>query len=169
MNANMGKRIVGAALALTCAAPAFAADRTIGANYTLTGDETVDGVLTVDSGVTVDLNGFHLTVQGLAGDGTITCDPNFVLSDLTSPDTTGTHVTWVTKFGTANATAQGNLRNNTTTPRNLFNDATPTVNAGDAGRILVSKANLPLAVTYDFGDGAPKAVDKYKMYFTRTN
>lgn len=156
-------------LALALAETAQAADRTISANYTLTGDETVDGVLTVDSGATVDLNGFHLTVQGLAGNGTITCDPDFVLSDLTSPDTTQTHVTWVTKFDTANATAQGNLRNNTTTPRNLFNDATPTVNAGDAGRILVSKGNLPLAVTYDFGDGTPKAVNKYKMYFTRTS
>ena len=156
-------------LAFALAQTAQAADRTISANYTLTGDETVDGVLTVDSGATVDLNGFHLTVQGLAGDGTITGDPNFVLSDLTSPDTTQTHVTWITKFDTANATAQGNLRNNTTTPRNLFNDATPTVNAGDAGRILVSKGNLPLAVTYDFGDGTPKAVNKYKMYFTRTS
>ena len=138
---------------------AQAADRTISANYTLTGDETVDGVLTVESGVTVDLNGFRLTVQGLAGDGTITCDPDFVLPDLTSASGA---VTWSTKAGNATGATGGN-------GANLFNDAVPTVNAGNDGRILVKKGSLPLAVTYDFGDGTPTAVNKYKIYFTRTS
>ena len=145
-------------LALALAQTAQAADRTISANYTLTGDETVDGVLTVDSGVTVDLNGHRLTVQGLAGDGTITGDPNFVLSDLTSSSGT---VTWSTKAGNATGAASGN-------GANLFNDSARTANDSN-NRILVKKTNLPLAVTYDFGDGTPKAVNKYKMYFTRTS
>ena len=149
---------VVALLAFAASSSSWAADRTISANYTLTGDETVDGVLTVDNGVTVDLNGFHLTVQGLAGDGTITCDPNFVLSDLTSSSGT---VTWSTKAGNATGAASGN-------GANLFNDSARTANDSN-NRILVKKTNLPLAVTYDFGDGTPKAVNKYKMYFTRTS
>ena len=68
--------------AIVCMAlPSFAADRTISSNYTLTADETVDGILTVESGVTVDLDGHNLTVQGLAGAGTITCNAS-ILSEL---------------------------------------------------------------------------------------
>ena len=70
----MGKiACLGTVAAAFCAATALAADRTIDANYTLAADETVDGVLTVAAGATVDLNGHSLTVQGLAGDGTIAC------------------------------------------------------------------------------------------------
>ena len=68
-------RRLAASLALVTAlvtSGTWAGDRIINANYALTGYETVDGVLTVESGVTVDLKGYHLTVQGLAGDGTIT-------------------------------------------------------------------------------------------------
>ncbi len=151
------------------ASSALAADRTITADYTLTDYETVDGVLTVASGVTVDLKGCHLTVQGLAGDGTITSSANYS-SDLTSPDTSETHVTWVTKFDpdTGNGVANGNLRDNTTTPRNLFNDSdlVAETNINDK-RILVENANLPLAVTYDFGEGEQKKVGKYRLYMTR--
>ena len=61
------------AIAAICVeAVAYAADRTIDADYTLTADETVDGILTVASGATVDLNGHKLVVKGLAGNGTIT-------------------------------------------------------------------------------------------------
>ena len=68
--------------AIVCMAlPSFAADRTISSNYTLTADETVDGILTVESGVTVDLDGHKLTVGGLAGAGTITCNAS-ILSEL---------------------------------------------------------------------------------------
>ena len=142
------------------ASGAWAADRIIDADYTLTDYETVDGVLTVARGVTVDLKGYHLTVQGLAGDGTITTSANYS-SDLTSPDTTGTHVTWSTKAGDATGANGGS-------GENLFNDSERAANDNGSNRILVKKTNLPLAVTYDFGEGTPKVVNKYKIYFTRT-
>ena len=141
------------------ASSAWATDRTISENYTLSANETVDGVLTVASGVTVDLNGHRLTVQGLAGDGTITGDPDFVLSDLTSPSGT---ITWKIKADTANETSPDALAGNTT-PRKLFDNDT-----SNNGRILMQKgsnnANMPLAVTYDFGEGDKKTINKYKIY-----
>ena len=161
--------LLASIFAVVGAMSAQAADRTISANYNLSGDETVDGVLTVASGVTVDLKGRYLAVKGLAGDGTITSSLAYS-SDLTSPDTTQTRVTWVTKFGTGNDVANGNLRDNTTTPRNLFNDSALAAETNDNNkRILVTNANLPLAVTYDFGEGTPKKVTKYRLYMTRTN
>ena len=137
------------ACAMCAAMPSFAADRTISANYTLTTDETVDGVLTVPSGVTVDLNGHHLTVQGLAGSGTITCDPDFVLPDLTAPDPNGERVTC-------------NTTTYTGTGATLFNN---NKTYSSSNRLLVKAAELPLDVIYDFGEGTPQKVDKYKIYF----
>lgn len=150
-------KMIRAAVAAICAAaalPSWAADRTISANYALSADETVDGVLTVASGVTVDLNGHNLTVKGLAGDGTITAGAQ----DLTSPDPETNHVSW-----TANGVAQGavDLGQNTS-PINLFNNNY--VRGGNSERILVAKAKLPLAITYDFGEGNPRRVDMYKVY-----
>jgi len=154
-------RRLAASLALVsalAASSAWATDRTISDNYTLSANETVDGVLTVASGATVDLNGHRLAVQGLAGDGTITGDPDFVLSDLTSPDTTGTHVTWSTKAGEATGANGGS-------GANLFNNVGMSGNTSDnSNRILVPKAKLPLVVTYDFGEGMGEKVNKYKIY-----
>ena len=146
-----------AGMVALAASGAWAADRIITADYTLTDYETVDGVLTVARGVTVDLKGYHLTVQGLAGDGTITTSANYS-SDLTSP---GGAVTWSTKAGNATGANGGS-------GANLFNDSERAANDNGSNRILVKKTNLPLAVTYDFGEGTPKVVNKYKIYFTRT-
>ena len=150
---------------------AWAEDRTISEDYILPANEIVDGVLTVASGATVDLNGHRLTVQGLAGGGTITGDPDFVISDLTSPDTSEPyHVTWVTKFSTGNDVEQGDLRDGATTPRNLFNDsALEAETNNNSKRILVKSENLPLAVTYDFGAGEQRKVTKYRLYMTRNH
>ena len=145
------------AVAICAAMPSFAADRTISANYTLTADETVDGVLTVPSGVTVDLNGHHLTVQGLAGEGTITCDPDFVLPDLTAPDPNGERVTWSTTNGTQTTTGS-------TSGLNLFNNNYTWAQNGTQ-RIVVPKSAWPLDVIYDFGEGTPQKVDRYRIYF----
>ena len=143
-----GTRFVASALfAALLSAPSWAADRTISANYALSADETVDGVLTVASGVTVDLNGHNLTVKGLAGDGTITAGAQ----DLTSPDPNGERV-WTSTEIQAGAAV------------NLFNNSYVYGNNNDT-RVLVKKTKLPLVVTYDFGDGTPKKVDMYKVYF----
>ena len=131
----------------------WAEDWTVSGNTTLTEDKTVDA-LTVNSGVTVDLAGYSLTCSSLAGSGTITS----TFTDLTSPSGA---VTWITKFGTGNDVREGDLRNNTTSPTNLFDNA---ISNNDSDRILVMKDNLPLAVVYDFGAGVKKTVNKYKMY-----
>ena len=147
-----------AGMVALAASGAWATDRTIGANYALTGYETVDGVLTVESGATVDLKGYHLTVQGLAGDGTITNSANYS-SNLTSPSGT---ITWKIKADTANETSPDTLAGNTT-PRKLFDGDT-----GNNGRVLMQKGtnngNMPLAVIYDFGEGVKKTITKYKIY-----
>ena len=151
----MGKiACLGTVAAAFCAATALAADRTIDANYTLAADETVDGVLTVAAGATVDLNGHSLTVQGLAGDGTIACG----LADLTSPDPGGARVTWTTSQGPNGALYGG------TTPLNLFNNNYVRDNSDSAKRLIVEGKKLPLAVTYDFGANSLKRVDMYKLY-----
>ena len=146
----METKMIRAAIAAICAAaalPSWAADRTISANYALSADETVDGVLTVASGVTVDLNGHNLTVKDLAGDGSITAGAQ----DLTSPDPNGERV-WTSTEIQAGAAI------------NLFNNSYTYGNNNDT-RVLVKKTKLPLVVTYDFGDGTPKKVDMYKVYF----
>ncbi len=153
MEAKMIRATI-AAICVAAALPSYAADRTISANYALSADETVDGVLTVASGVTVDLNGHNLTVKGLAGDGSITAGAQ----DLTSPDLETNHVSW-----TANGVAQGAVdTGQNTSPINLFNNNY--VRGGNSERILVAKAKLPLAITYDFGEGNPRRVDMYKVY-----
>ncbi len=135
--------------AVICAATSYAADRTISADYALSADETVDGVLTVNAGVTVDLNGYNLTVKGLAGDGTITAGAK----DLTSPDPDHERVYSPTTFSGTNPTTEA---------INLFNNNY--VRGGNTERVLVAKSALPLAVTYDFGAGTPQKVDMYKVY-----
>ena len=132
---------------------AWAEDWTVSENTTLTADTTVDA-LTVEEGVTLDLNGCSLTCTSLADSGTITSTSD----DLTSPSGA---VTWITKFGTGNDVREGDLRNNTTSPTNLFDNA---ISNNDSDRILVMKDNLPLAVVYDFGAGVKKTVNKYEIY-----
>lgn len=129
-------------------------------NTTLTADTIVDA-LSVADGVTLDLNGYSLTCSSLAGSGTITSVPR----DLTSPDTDRTRVTWSTNGGTAQNAQGGN-------GANLFNNTSPSTDSDCSNndkRIMVRTENLPLAVTYDFGEGNARKVDKYKIYFARPN
>ena len=72
MNARKltGKAAILAAAICAAALPSFA--QTESASRQLTSDETYAETLTVDSGVTLDLAGHTLTVNGLAGSGTIT-------------------------------------------------------------------------------------------------
>ena len=140
--------LLAAAVCTAALLPSIAADMTVSVDTTLTADTTVDA-LTVDPDVTLDLNGFSLTCSSLAGNGTITS----TRSDLTSPDTDGTHVT------SSPATLDGN-----TTPQNLFNNNYER-QQDSTHRILLATTKLPLAVTYDFGEGSARRVDAYKVYY----
>ena len=144
---------------------AWAEDWTVSGNTTLTEDKTVDA-LTVNSGVTLDLNGYKLYCTSLAGSGTITSTGS---TDLTSSSGT---VTWITKFGTGNDDPQGALYSqNAISPTNLFDDD---ISNDNNDRILVYAGingdnRMPLAVTYDFGEGVQKTVNKYKIYGESTS
>ena len=67
---------LAAAICGVVALPSYAIDNPLAADYTLTGDETVAAALTVNADVTLDLAGHTLTVNGLAGSGTITDTSN---------------------------------------------------------------------------------------------
>ena len=129
-------------------------DRVFDKDYKLSIDETYDAV-GIENGVTLNLAGNILACSSLAGTGTITSTDGD--ADLTEPNGV---VTWSTKGGTGQTAFGG-------TGENLFNDTSWTKNDvhSNAKRIMVTKSNLPLAVTYDFGKGVPKRVNKYKMYF----
>ena len=114
---------------------------------TLDDDLTFDGVVTVEEGKTLNLNGHKLTVYSVAGDGTITAG----LQDLTSPDPDGERVTHTGTFYGGSVGA------------NLFNDNYART-ADGTHRIIVTSANLPISVTYDFGADSPQKVDMYKLY-----
>ena len=131
---------------------------TVSENMALTGDVVVDA-LSVEEGVTLDLAGYTLYCTSLAGSGTITSLGE--TTDLTSPSGV---VTWSTNGGTAQ-TATGN-------GANLFNDTSPTTDSdcsNNEKRVMVTPANLPLAVTYDFGEGNAQKVNMYKIHFARPN
>ena len=122
---------------------AWAADLTVSENTTLTKDTTVDA-LTVEEGVMLDLAGYSLYCTSLVDSGTITS--TFI--DLTMPSGT--------------VTSSPDTLYNDTTPQMLFDNDTGT-------RALLQKVNLPFVVTYDFGVGAEKTINKYKIYGPSSN
>ena len=120
-------------------------------NATLAVDSDLRGLgakLEIAPNATVNLNGKKLYVSAASQIGTCTvrdADP----VDLTSPDTTGNHVTHTGTFygGTVGA--------------NLFNNNYSRA-ADGTHRIIVETKNLPVSVTYDFG--SPTLVDAYRIW-----
>lgn len=154
------KALVTMMASIIAANAVLADDWTVSENTVLTADRTVDA-LTVEDGVTLDLNGYKLTCSALAGSGTITRTGEN--DDLTSPDTDGTHVTWNTKDGEATGSY-----NDLCVGANLFNNViTQSATNDNDKRMMLNKSKLPLVVTYDFGEGEAKYVNKYKIYFYR--
>ncbi|MBR4170694.1 MAG: hypothetical protein IKR48_03480, partial [Kiritimatiellae bacterium] len=142
--------VLTVAFCVASLAMSYAADRTISANYTLNADETVDGILTIADGVTVDLNGYNLTVKGLAGGGTIGAGA----IDFTSPDPNEERVSYTTGSGDFYGGTKA---------INLFNDNYER-QADDSHRVIIETKNLPLIVTYDFGSGSPRTIDMYRVF-----
>ena len=120
-------------------------------NATLAADSDLRSLgakLEIAPNATVNLNGKKLYVSASSQIGTCTvrdADP----VDLTSPDTTGNHVTHTGTFygGTVGA--------------NLFNNNYSRA-ANGTHRIIVETKNLPVSVTYDFG--SPTLVDAYRIW-----
>ena len=113
-------------------------------DFTLIDDE-VFGKVTVNSGKTLNLNGHNLTASDIAGSGTITD----TMVDLTEPDSNGNHVSSTSTFY------------GSTVGANLFNNNFSRV-VDSTHRIILTKANLPLEVDYDFW--SPRVVNSYKLY-----
>ena len=129
-------------------------DFTVDKDYVLTANESV-GMLSVGSGATIDLNGYTLTCSDISGSGAITSTGG----NQASPDGT---VTCCIKADTSPESVEKLYSD--TLPKNLFDN-----NTSNKGRILLQKSNLPLAVTYDFGEGNRKIIDKYKIYGPSSN
>ena len=108
-------------------------------------DDEVFGTVTVNSGKTLNLNGHNLTASSIAGSGTITDE----MVDITEPDSDGNHVSSTNTF--YGDTVGANLFNNN------FSRAVDSTH-----RIILTKANLPLEVDYDFW--SPRVVNLYKIY-----
>ena len=120
-------------------------------NATLAADSDLRGLgakLEIAPNATVNLNGKKLYVSAASQIGTCTVSDAEPV-DLTSPDTTGNHVT---QTGTFYGSTVG---------ANLFNDNYERVTDG-THRIIVETKNLPVSVTYDFG--SPTLVDAYRIW-----
>lgn len=125
-------------------------DFTVDKDYVLTANESV-GMLSVGSGATIDLNGYTLTCSDISGSGAVKSSrTNQVSADgsvkccITSDEVVTTELY------------------SKTSPEDLFDNDTST-------RVLLQKSNLPLAVTYDFGAGVQKAINKYRMHGPSAN
>jgi hypothetical protein len=128
-------------------------DRTIASDTVLSEDKTV-GVLTVKAGVTLDLNGYNLTVAGLAGTGTITNS----YADLTSPEEAITAATLASTCDLGSTSVTNAFNNNFTRRLDSYNR----VLAGGTGEAKITTSN-PLAIDYDFGEGG-EVVNTYRIY-----
>ncbi len=120
-------------------------------NATLAADSDLRGLgakLEIAPNATVNLNGKKLYVSAASQIGTCTVSDAEPV-DLTSPDTTGNHVT---QTGTFYGSTVG---------ANLFNNTYERV-ADSTHRIIVETKNLPVSVTYDFG--SPTLVDAYRIW-----
>ena len=132
----------------------FYSDRVFGEDYDFSIDETYDAV-EIKDGVTLNLAGNILTCSSLNGTGTITSTCRD--EDLTSPNGS---VAWSTNDGKGKNAFGGE-------GENLFKNQSwdKWVVHNNDYRIMVTKSNLPLAVTYDFGADTSQRVNKYKMYY----
>ena len=125
-------------------------DFTVDKDYVLTANESV-GMLSVGSGATIDLNGYTLTCSDISGSGTVKSSrTNQVSAD-------GSVKCCITRDEEVTTELYSN-----TSPENLFDNDTST-------RVLLQKSNLPLAVTYDFGAGVRKVINKYTMFGPSAN
>ena len=125
-------------------------DFTVDKDYELTANESV-GMLSVGSGATIDLNGYTLTCSDISGSGTVKSSrTNQVSAD-------GSVKCCITRYEEVTTELYSN-----TSPENLFDNDTST-------RVLFQKSNLPLAVTYDFGAGVRKVINKYTMFGPSAN
>lgn len=156
----MNKLTVVAAL---CAAMAFTssfADTNITENVTLTADTDWSGLglVTIESGVTVELSGCKLSLDGLAGEGSIVTNA-VVSEDLTNP----------TDAETVASTTTNGVDVAMTTPdysAYFAFDNRHEHAKGNKGHILYTDnfSNFHLLeINYDFGETTPQIVNCYRV------
>ena len=132
----MTLRSVFSAAAALAAASAFA-DRIVSQDYTLSADEdwSSQGLVTVPSGVTLNLGGRTLTVDAIAGGGTI-ATPDF---DLTGQGTASSPL------------AAGD-----------FTAGSAAAAFSSDGRVIVESTHWPVVVDYDFGSAT--VINVYRIW-----
>ena len=132
----MTLRSVFSAAAALAAASALA-DRIVSQDYTLSADEdwSSQGLVTIPSGVTLNLGGRTLTVDAIAGDGTIS-NPDF---DLTGQGTASSPL------------AAGD-----------FEDGSAAAAFSSDGRVIVRSTHWPVVIDYDFGSAT--VINAYRIW-----
>lgn len=131
----MTLRSVFSAAAALAAASALA-DRIVSQDYTLSADEdwSSQGLVTIQSGVTLNLGGRTLTVDAIAGDGTIS-NPDF---DLTGQGTASSPL------------AAGD-----------FTAGSAAAAFSSDGRVIVESTHWPVVIDYDFGSAT--VINAYRI------
>lgn len=154
----MNKLTVVAAL---CAAMAFTssfADTNITENVTLTADTDWSGLglVTVESGVTVELSGCKLSLDGLAGAGSIVTN----YCDLTSPSVAATAASTTT-----NGVIVKMAGDNRYPAKLAFDDVYADKGGTDGGMLYADNFTTlgSLEINYDFGATTPQIVNYYRI------
>ena len=137
----MTLRSVFSAAAALAAASALA-DRIVSQDYTLSADEdwSSQGLVTIQSGVTLNLGGRTLTVDAIAGDGTIS-NPDF---DLTGQGTASSPL------------AAGD-----------FTAGSAAAAFSSDGRVIVESTHWPVVIDYDFGSAT--VINAYRIWNWNAN
>ena len=151
----------GVAMFAAALSPKAYADTNLTENVTLTADTDWSGLglVTVESGVTVELSGCKLSLDGLAGEGSIVTTA-VVGEDLTNPTDAET---------VASTTTNGVpvvMAGNDKYPANFaFNDVYANIDGIDSGVLYASNFSTLkfLEINYDFGETTPKIVNKYRI------
>ncbi len=136
------------------------ADTNITENVTLTADTDWSGLglVTIESGVTVELSGCKLSLDGLAGEGSIVTTA-VVGEDLTNPTDAGTAASTTTN-GVQVAMATADYR------AYFAFDNHHEHAGGKSGHMLYTasfSALGSLEINYDFGETTPQIVNCYRV------
>lgn len=138
------------------------ADTNITENVTLTADTDWRGLglVTIESGVTVTLSGCTLSLDGLAGAGSIVTNVFFDSGDLTSPAAAATAASTTT-----NGVRVVLVGNDKYPAQFAFNDVYANKDGVDGGMLYADSLSAlgSLEINYDFGETTPKIVNRYRI------
>ncbi len=151
----------GVAMFVAALSPKAYADTNLTENVTLTADTDWRGLglVTVESGVTVELSGCKLSLDGLAGEGSIVTNV-FDSGDLTSPAAAATAASTTT-----NGVKVAMAGDDKYPAKFAFNDVYANTSGTGSGVLYASNFSTLkfLEINYDFGETTPQIVNCYRI------